>query len=208
MRSRGCLCAAAAQPCARSRVSALCRSRGLISSLCRADRETAHAPRQDRRSDNPPSVATGGRRSSSAAGRGVACPRDGVTAASRHPLCLEYCSTDHETTSGLTGHSPRGSDMPSCRLLRRLAEPPRDQALSRDPASDHRGLRPAGRLGMVLRRRGDARPQRSRHTTQWSYPTLLLTRRLVPMVPGFAPARHNFDSKGESLGWRGRGSAY
>jgi Zn-finger in ubiquitin-hydrolases and other protein len=54
------------------------------------------------------------------------------------------------------------------------------------------GYDPAGRLGVVLCGRGDARSQQSRHTAQWSDPALLLTRRLVPMVPGFAPARHNF----------------
>ena len=45
-----------------------------------------------------------------------------------------------------------------CRLLRRLAQPPRHQAFPRDPPSDHRRLRSAGRLGLVLRRRGDVRP--------------------------------------------------
>jgi hypothetical protein len=40
-----------------------------------------------------------------AAGRGAACPRDGSTVASRHPLCLGYCSTDYEAASGLIGHS-------------------------------------------------------------------------------------------------------
>ena len=49
------------------------------------------------------------------------------------------------------------------RLLRQLAEPPRHQALPRDRPSDHRGLRPARGLGLVLRRRGDARPRRARH---------------------------------------------
>lgn len=32
----------------------------------------------------------------------------GVTVGSRHPLCLGWCSTDHETTQGRSGHSPRG----------------------------------------------------------------------------------------------------
>ena len=50
-----------------------------------------------------------------------------------------------------------------CRLLRRLAQPPRHQAFSRDPPSDHRGLRSAGRLGLVLHRRDIPRPRRSHH---------------------------------------------
>ena len=50
-----------------------------------------------------------------------------------------------------------------CRLLRRIAQPPRHQAFPRDPPSGHRGLRSAGRLGLVLCRRDIPRPQRSRH---------------------------------------------
>src|SRR5436309_1802047 len=58
---------------------------------------------------------------------------------------------------------------------------------------------------MVLHRRGDARPQRSRHTAQRPDPALLLTRRLVPMVPGFAPARHPFLISKGSLSGDGAG---
>src|SRR5690242_8542410 len=49
---------------------------------------------------------------------------------------------------------------------------------------------------MVLRRRGDAPPQQSRHTAQRTDPALLLTRRLVPHGPRLRFARHIFDSKG------------
>src|SRR5438105_11480676 len=54
-------------------------------------------------------------------------------------------------------------DLRPRRLLRRLAEPARHQALPREPPPHHRGLRPPGRMGLVLHRRGDARPFRSRH---------------------------------------------
>src|SRR5271168_1612438 len=48
--------------------------------------------------------------------------------------------------------------------------------------SDHRSLRPARRLGLVLRRRGDARPHRSPHAAQRSDPALLLRRRWGPLL--------------------------
>src|SRR5262249_27032228 len=48
----------------------------------------------------------------------------------------------------------------SRRLLRQLPEPPRDQTLPEDRAPDHRRLRSAGGVGLVLPRRGDARPRR------------------------------------------------
>ena len=66
-------------------------------------------------------------------------------------------------------------DLRPCRLLRRFAEPPRDQAFPRDQPSDHRRLRSAGRLGLVLCRRGLARPRRPRHAAARSDPALLLT---------------------------------
>ena len=56
------------------------------------------------------------------------------------------------------GASAAVPDLRPCRLLRRLAEPPRHRALPRDRPSDHRGLRSAGRLGLVLRRRDRVRP--------------------------------------------------
>jgi len=37
-------------------------------------------------------------------------------------------------------------DLRPCRLLRQLAQPSCNQALSQDPPSDHRGLRSAGRI--------------------------------------------------------------
>ena len=61
------------------------------------------------------------------------------------------------------------------RLLRQLAEPPRDEALPRDRPSDHRGLRPARGLGLVLRRRGDARPRRPATPQSGPIPALRLT---------------------------------
>ncbi len=57
------------------------------------------------------------------------------------------------------GASAPVSNLRPCRLLRQLAEPPRHEAFSPDRPSDHRRLRSAGRLGMVLYRRGHARPQ-------------------------------------------------
>lgn len=46
-------------------------------------------------------------------------------------------------------------------VLRQLAEPSRDEALPHHSASDHRGVRPTGRLGVVLRRRDHPRSRRS-----------------------------------------------
>ena len=62
------------------------------------------------------------------------------------------------------------------RMLRPVAEPARDQAFSRHPPSDHRRLRSARRLGMVLRRRSDVRSLRPQDAPQRPDPALLLTR--------------------------------
>jgi len=43
-------------------------------------------------------------------------------------------------------------------LLRRFAASPRYRAFPRNQASDHRGIWPAWRLGLVLYRRGTDRP--------------------------------------------------
>ena len=66
-------------------------------------------------------------------------------------------------------------DLRACRMLRPVAGPPRDQALSRDQASHHRGLRSARRLGLVLRRRDHARPRRRHDAAGRADPAILLT---------------------------------
>ena len=74
------------------------------------------------------------------------------------------------------------------RLLRRLEEPARHQALQGNAASDHRGLRPARRLGLVLRRRGHPRSVGSKDTAQRADPALLLTFCHLPAAwPGLSP---------------------
>src|SRR6266478_4641100 len=75
-------------------------------------------------------------------------------------------------------------DLRPCRLLRRIAKPPCHEAFSRHAPPDHRRLRPARRLGLVLHRRGDARPHRARYPTQRPDPPLLLTRALQHPVTG------------------------
>src|SRR4029453_14770796 len=71
------------------------------------------------------------------------------------------------------------------RLLRQLAEPPRHPALSRVPSSDHRGLRPARRMGLVLCRRGHDRPRRRHDCADGAYPALRLTAEFVALaLPG------------------------
>jgi hypothetical protein len=74
-------------------------------------------------------------------------------------------------------------------LLRRLAEPPRHEALPQDASSDHRRLQPARMLGVVLRRRDYARSQRSRHAAQRSDPALLLKRQRNRRIRGYVRAR-------------------
>ena len=76
-------------------------------------------------------------------------------------------------------------DLRPCRLLRRLAEPPRHEALPWYAPSDHRRLRPARRLGVVLHRRDHARSQRSRHGAQRSDPALLLNGGAVTASAAF-----------------------
>src|SRR5438477_7503304 len=63
----------------------------------------------------------------------------------------------------LVGPPPPLPHLRPCRLLRRFPEPACHQALSRDAAPDRRGLRSAGGLGLVLRRRGPLRPVGSSH---------------------------------------------
>jgi hypothetical protein len=74
-------------------------------------------------------------------------------------------------------------------LLRRLAEPPRHEALPQDASSDHRRLQPARRLEVVLRQRDYARSQRSRHAAQRSDPALLLKPQRNRRIRGYARAR-------------------
>src|SRR5712691_10120137 len=74
--------------------------------------------------------------------------------------------------------------MRPCRLLRRIAKPPCHEAFSRHSPPDHRRIRPARRLVLVLHRRGDARPHRARYPTQRPDPPLLLTRALQHPVTG------------------------
>src|SRR5262245_58099511 len=65
-------------------------------------------------------------------------------------------------------------DVRARRLLRQLAQPPRHEALPRDRPPDHRRLRPARRVGLVLRRRGDARPHGRHHPAERPDPALRL----------------------------------
>src|SRR5271163_4207968 len=60
------------------------------------------------------------------------------------------------------------------RLLRSIAKPSCHQALPRDPASHHRGLRSPGRMGVVLRRSADAGPGEQYDAAGWSHTALLL----------------------------------
>ena len=61
-----------------------------------------------------------------------------------------------------------------CRLLRRFAQQARDRAFPCHRASRHRGLRSAGRLGLVLCRRSDVRSVEAKDAAQRSDPALLL----------------------------------
>src|SRR6202030_1919181 len=65
-------------------------------------------------------------------------------------------------------------DLRTRRLLRRLAQPARHQTFPRHRPSHHRGLRSAGRLGLVLRRRSLVLLVQPKDSTQRSDPALLL----------------------------------
>src|SRR5262249_53292912 len=85
------------------------------------------------------------------------------------------------------GASPAVPDLRPCRLLRRLAEPPRDQAFPYDAAPDYRGLRPAGRLGMVLCRRDLPRSRREYDAAARADSALRLSGYSSSSPPGFMP---------------------
>src|SRR5438270_12772470 len=72
------------------------------------------------------------------------------------------------------------SHLRSCRLLRRLSEPPRHQTFPRDGTSGYRRLRPARKLGLVLYRRDLPRSVRPRYAAARPDPTRLLTPNAGP----------------------------
>src|SRR5207249_12147791 len=76
------------------------------------------------------------------------------------------------------GPSPALPDVRARRLLRQLAEPSRHPPLPRHAPPDHRGVRPARGLGMVLPRRGDARPRRRRAAPEGPDPALRLNEKI------------------------------
>src|SRR5690349_18679930 len=65
-------------------------------------------------------------------------------------------------------------DVRSRRLLRRLPEQTRDSALSPDSSPDHRGVRSARGLGLVLRGRGVVRSGRTDDAANRAYPAVRL----------------------------------
>src|SRR5438445_1673453 len=63
-----------------------------------------------------------------------------------------------------------------CRLLRRFSQQARDSAFPRHRPSRDRGLRSAGRLGLVLHRQGAVRPVETADAAEGADPALLLSR--------------------------------
>ncbi len=77
--------------------------------------------------------------------------------------------------------SPKGlPHLRARRLLRSVARAPRHQALSHNSASDHRRLRSARGLGLVLCRQGDVRSLRSQDAPQRPDPAILLSEEVIP----------------------------
>jgi len=72
---------------------------------------------------------------------------------------------------GSLAHLP---NMWTRRLLRQFTEPTRNQAFPCDRPSDHRGLRSARGMGVVLRGRGYVWSVRSSYAAGWTDPSLLL----------------------------------
>src|SRR5215831_19201173 len=73
-------------------------------------------------------------------------------------------------------------DLWSCWLLRFITASPRDKALPQHRASDHRRLRSARRLGVVLRRRSDVRSDRSNDAAQRANTEIRLTMKTSTLL--------------------------
>src|SRR5207249_9866664 len=92
------------------------------------------------------------------------------------------------------------------RLLRRLAEPTRHEALPREPPPHHRGVRSSGEVGLVLHRRSAFRPVRPRHASARSDPPLRLSppsEGILLFSPACRPRRRGPRQRaGSSSPWR------